>query len=504
MSNEQSIALLGEIFGSEMMEVLSAKLQATKADNDRKEVTFKREGVQIIIPEGMSYAEAAKWVSRKQQEDEQEVAVSETIHGYPLDAALALAKAMSKIYGWTSMTPTPGFFGDRPPHMISVQVAVNETVSVPWGRFKIPGLEGHIESGITMEDGAFAFQLEGRVRQKCLVDIKRLAAMAREILVTDSIYKGKAISVDFPDEDDADDFSPVDHAPKFMDLSRVRKEELIFPRETQDLVTSSLFTPIRHTQACRDAQIPRKRGILLEGPYGVGKTLTANVVAKLCEENGWTFIYIHDLGSLPKAVRFARRYEPAVIFAEDIDRAVGQDRNDVANDILNTIDGVDSKDRELIVVLTTNNVEKIHPAMLRPGRLDTVVSVRPPDAPSVEALIRLYCRGLLEDNVSLGAVGVKLAGQIPAVIREVVERAKLDAITRLEGTGTLLLAESDLDKAATGMLAHLALVKPKDAPPSQVELAAHVIGARIGEAIGKSSFGKNGHSKAELVGIELS
>ncbi len=172
------------------------------------------------------------------------------------------------------------------------------------------------------------------------------------------------------------------------------------------------------------ARIPLKRGILLEGPYGCGKTMSANVTSKICIENGWTFILLDDVGALKDALLFAQRYAPAVVFSEDIDRVIEQ-RDDRGNDLLNTIDGILAKDSQVITVLTTNFVEKLDKAMLRPGRLDAVISLRAPDADSVQRLVNIYARGLLADGENLIAVGEALAGNIPATIREVVERSKL-------------------------------------------------------------------------------
>jgi SpoVK/Ycf46/Vps4 family AAA+-type ATPase len=73
-------------------------------------------------------------------------------------------------------------------------------------------------------------------------------------------------------------------------------------------------------------KVPLKRGVLLEGPYGTGKTLTAFVTAKKCVENGWTFIMLDRVAALKEALTFARMYAPAVVFAEDIDRSVEGER----------------------------------------------------------------------------------------------------------------------------------------------------------------------------------
>jgi transitional endoplasmic reticulum ATPase len=68
---------------------------------------------------------------------------------------------------------------------------------------------------------------------------------------------------------------------------------------------------------------------------------------------------------------------------------------------LNEIDGVESKGKELITILTSNHAENINQAMLRPGRLDAVLSIQAPDAFAAEKLIRLYARGLILERESL-------------------------------------------------------------------------------------------------------
>src|SRR5262249_43736373 len=149
--------------------------------------------------------------------------------------------------------------------------------------------------------------------------------------------------------------------------------------------------------------------------------------------NGWTFIYLDTVLDLKRGLDFAARYAPAVLFAEDIDRVVDGERSVSLDEILNTIDGVDTKNGEIITVFTTNHVEKINPAMLRMGRLDALIHVAPPDAKAAERLVQLYSRGLLEDNCDLTEVGKMLSGKIPAFIREVTERAKIATIARVGG-----------------------------------------------------------------------
>lgn len=242
---------------------------------------------------------------------------------------------------------------------------------------------------------------------------------------------------------------------------------------------SALWAPIVHTEACRQHQIPLKRGVLLEGTYGTGKTLLARRTAQVCVKHGWTFIMLDDVRALREALVFARRYEPAVVFAEDVDRLVG-DRDQAANDLLNTIDGVLSKDSSIITVLTTNHVEKINKAMLRPGRLDAVISIKPPKADAVIALIRMYGRDLLAQGETLVEAGKVLAGNIPATIREVVERAKLSMIFH----GRAAITQEDILTASYGMADHMALLADKPAETG--------VGERLVSALGDALKASNG------------
>jgi SpoVK/Ycf46/Vps4 family AAA+-type ATPase len=131
---------------------------------------------------------------------------------------------------------------------------------------------------------------------------------------------------------------------------------------------------------------------------------------------------------------------------------------------------------EVITVLTTNHVERITLAMLRPGRLDTVVSVRAPDAEAALRLVKMYAGDILDPSCDFNQsnVGDSLAGQIPALIREVVERSKLAALRR--SGDQLLLTPNDIEVTALSMKNHMNLLKnPEPDERSTEELAAATI-----------------------------
>ena len=448
-----------------------------KVQPEFKTVTIKNEGKQIILPEKMNYVTALTWIKRRMDEDEREINIHEAIDCLPLEGAFYAGRALVNLFGFFDASK----YSD--PTWVALEVGVGQTEQVLWGRLQVPGLEGYVETGYEVANDQVQFCLEGTVKKKNQGLIQELVAEIKRLAAEESIYKGKAIQLTFPNLSNRS-FNPILFQHRFIDTSKIRPEELIFPTMTQRLIEDTLFAPILYTKAVRAAKIPLKRGILLEGPYGCGKTQTQAVTAKYASEQGWTYIALENTDDLAKAMHFARKYQPAVVAAEDIDRAdKNGGRSDAMNVILNTIDGASFKGTEIIVLLTTNHVENITPAMMRPGRLDAVIPVRPPDAKAVERLIKLYARDLLDPFETFVQVGAVLDGQIPAVIREVVERSKLSAISRQKGVGPLTLTESDLLIAAHGMMEHLTLMKEKVRDErSNEEKAADILGGHIFKA----------------------
>ena len=436
---------------------------------DHEKVEIEREGTKIKLPAEpgpMPIDDAITALQRLKKDEETVADLHEVINGYPQECIVAFVKAMEYLYGWASPVPTPGFFGPQPPQFLSIQTDVDDYVQVPWGSFKIPGVEHPITTHANWDKRSPQLIIVGKARKKERAVLLELAAITRRFLIEGSIYRGKALHI--KGEGSKLDFNSP---PQFIDVSKVDLDQLIMSRDVQLQIDTSISAVIRHTAKVRDAKIPLKRGVLLEGPYGTGKTLTSRMTAKLCVDNGWTFIAVDRAESLPIALTFAQRYQPAAVFCEDVDRAT-EERTDAANDLLNTIDGILTKDAEVMVILTTNHVEKINQAMLRPGRLDAVITVSPPDAEAVSRLIKLYARGLLADGETLEEVGAELAGNIPAVIREVVERSKLAMIAQ----GHAKLTESDLMISAKGMKAHMALLAPKGEKVNAEENLGRAVG----------------------------
>lgn len=451
-----------------------------------------REGEKIILPKGMNCDTAIEALTRQKKEEDRVVGIDEPTDAYLFEGLFAFQQALSKKFGWVDHVPTPGFFKSNPPTAISIDVGVGKTARVFWGRIEVPAIEGYLETSYNIKEGRLLFSIRGQVKQRSRETVSELAELTKEFVRNASIYKGQALKLRFPEEDA--DVDPND-CPKFIDTSVVDTNQLVFSKELHAEIKTALFNPVEKTAMCRKNGISLKRGTLLSGPYGVGKSLAATVLSRKCTDNGWTFIYLENAKDITKALLMARQYQPAVIFAEDIDKVVQGQRDAEMDKILNTLDGVDTKFSEVMVVFTTNHMDHINEAMRRAKRLDYVINVTPPDPDAVRRLILQYTRGHLAPNAELSAVGKLLAGQIPATIQEVCERAQLTAVGHSEGDDApLVLTDADLEEAARGMLTQIEMLKVK--PPKEysndVEKAAEIIVAGLGGTLLKS----NGSARA--------
>ena len=401
---------------------MSKTLQAAAEPVHVAEIVYH--GDQLLIPNGMSVGQAIDMLERRRDYLEEEVSISRTYNAFPWDGANALAEALTAKFGWAAAEGTPGFFGKRPPRMITIEVDYNKTRKIPWGRFSLPGVEGYIQTDAQHKDGRICFAISGEVKRKDEAIIEVLLGEIEEYLKVNSIYAGKAIKLRFRD-DDGDLLEMPE--PKFLQTDHISRDMLVYSKKIEDEIEHNLFTPITRMNDCIANGIPVKRGVLLGGPYGTGKTMAATVASKLAVDAGITYVYVPHADELADAIEFAKQYDrtACVIFCEDIDRAIAGERSVEMDDILNILDGIDTKGSKIITVLTTNHLENINPAMLRPGRLDAIINVLAPDADAVARLFRLYGGSTITAEEDLSKASELLSGTIPAVIAEVVKRAKL-------------------------------------------------------------------------------
>jgi transitional endoplasmic reticulum ATPase len=247
--------------------------------------------------------------------------------------------------------------------------------------------------------------------------------------------------------------------PQFLDLSGVDPARVVYTDLVRHQLEADIWALIRYPDQMRRMGLPLKRAVLLEGPYGTGKTLAAYLTAKIASEYNWTFIYGRPgRDELEDIMATARLYQPAVVFFEDVDTVAHGDGVDHTSRMFDILDGIQAKGTEIICILTTNHIERIHKGMVRPGRLDAVVHIGALDAEAVRRLIDcLVPADLVDPNIDWGSVGKAMDGLMPAFCKEAIDRAMRWNLVRNDGRSTRLCTE-DFVIAAEGLQPHLELM----------------------------------------------
>ncbi|MEM4054141.1 MAG: CDC48 family AAA ATPase, partial [Desulfurococcaceae archaeon] len=202
--------------------------------------------------------------------------------------------------------------------------------------------------------------------------------------------------------------------------------------------------PLKYPEAFKKLGIEPPKGILLYGPPGCGKTLLAKAVAT---ESGANFIAVRGpevlskwVGESEKAIREifkkARTYAPAVIFFDEIDsiapvRGLVYDSGvteRVVAQLITEMDGLVELDN-VIVIGASNRPDLIDPALLRPGRLDLILYVPPPDRSSRLEILKVHTRKMpLAEDVDLDELADKTEGFSGADLASLVKQAAMEAL----------------------------------------------------------------------------
>lgn len=397
-----------------------------------------KQGDSFTIPKGMGYEQAISILNRKREEDETQTEFTREFLYRPNDGAHATMQVLRERCGISLGKPIASMFGERPPELRRVQISATETIQVPWGLFEVPTLKGvelYTCDGHQNEEYGRIFCLHATGPRKFRAQIEELFDAIDEYLKTKSIYRGQAI---------------MGHEnPEFIDLSGFNPNQVVHSALVEAQLEASLWTPLRYTEAMRRDGIPLKRAVLAHGPYGTGKTLTGQLTATIATQNGWTFIAARPgRDKLEDVMRTARLYQPAVVFIEDVDTQTSTSNDEEVSELLDTFDGIVAKGGELLMLMTTNNVDRIHEGMFRPGRLDALVEIAALDRPGVEKLVKVYVKGDKLTDVNYDAVYEAMEGFLPAFIREAVTRSSSIALARVNGRPKYKITTEDLVNAA--------------------------------------------------------
>src|SRR5207237_5845782 len=190
------------------------------------------------------------------------------------------------------------------------------------------------------------------------------------------------------------------------------------------------------------AQVPK--GILLHGPPGTGKTLLAKAVAhesgaQFFAQSAASFVEMFaGLGAarIRRLFAIARKHEPAIIFIDELDAVGGRrgsdfsgEKDQTLNQLLVEMDGFDTQGR-VVVIAASNLLEKLDPALLRPGRFDRQVFVVPPDVKGRLGVLQVHTRDKPLGDVDLSLVAQQTSGLTGADLANIANEAAIFATRR--------------------------------------------------------------------------
>lgn len=331
----------------------------------------------------------------------------------------------------------------RSPDLLAVQLAV----PLPDAAMRREQL-GVLTRGMPLAEDVRLDDVAGRTPGFVAAD---LGGLAREAGVRAALRQKDAESptVTMADFEAAlDVVRPTSMAESTLEVAAVTLDDVGDMVEVKQVLTESVLWPLTYPDTFARLGVSPPRGVLLYGPPGCGKTYLVKAIAGTGKANVLSVkgaeLLSKWVGDSERAVRElfrrAREAAPTLVFLDEVDalappRGQGTDggtADRVVAALLTELDGVEEL-RNVVVIGATNRPDLIDPALLRPGRLERLVYVPPPDADARTAILKAAAKAVpLDPQVDLAVLGESLEGfsaaDCAALIRESALAAMRDSL----------------------------------------------------------------------------
>lgn len=389
--------------------------------------TEKKEELKVLAESIKPYSQILVYLENEIENSKRMTQFKYKVPCFKNDGIYQLHRAIEEHIGASSVKDDKSPSGDGAIQTIDIVLANGVRKKIPYGDIALPDMGENAQISIHYSNDEQLLSVKGTCQFRFQSLIDKIIDRTIELLNTDSIYKSQAFEINENNE-----FGQ----PQIMNLSGIDKEMMILSDETE-YALSPLKARILHTEKCIKNNIPLKFGCLLEGPYGTGKTLLAFKLAKEAIANNWSFIYLKSPHLLAQTLRMSKTLDKngngIIVFVEDIDQVTKGDRNAAMQDILNTLDGGDTKNMNVISLFTTNHLELIEPTFLRGKRIGSIISMTYLNAATAAKYVEHFCNGVrLEGDFDPIYKLIEDSSIAPAFMAEIIENVKTNMVMRGE------------------------------------------------------------------------
>jgi hypothetical protein len=313
-------------------------------------------------------------------------------------------------------------------------------------------LRGPEERGPSEEVSLEVAAADQAVAQRVLSEIRQLA-------VDRNVFRGHVIT--FGGEVFGRDRGAM---LRFLDRPQLDRAEVVLPSDLLDGVERQVLGVARHAGRLRASGQHLKRGVLLHGAPGTGKTHTIRYLLGRLPAVTVVVISGYALQWIAEACSVARVLQPSMVVIEDVD-LIAEERGPLRGQhpllfqLLNEMDGL-GEDIDVTFLLTTNRADLLEAALAaRPGRVDHAARLPLPDADARRRLLELYRGRLVLDLSDPETVIKRTEGVTASFLKELLRRAALFAAEATpadpaagHGTAPLHISDAHLDAALDQLL----------------------------------------------------
>lgn len=317
--------------------------------------------------------------------------------------------------------------------------------------------DGEARLALLLREGDPRHGQEQATVEVLCADSDRAAAALGELraaTLEHSVFRGQVLSFG------TEMFGRQDAPLAFHERPALTREDMVLPSGVLEAVEAQVTGIARHRGRLIASGQHLKRGVLLHGPPGTGKTHTLRYLISCMTDTTVVMLSGNALQYIRPAVSIARALQPALVIVEDVDliaehRGMHPGQHPLLFQLLNEVDGL-AADADVTFLLTTNRADLLEPALAqRPGRVDQAVELPLPDADGRRRLLSLYRGNLNLALVDTDPIIARTDGVTASFFKELLRRAALVSAEQAgdDGRGALTVRDDELQAALDQLLA---------------------------------------------------